>query len=43
MQFVQRLADAADFAYKNEPGVLKYAPMVPRDDADDTTVFAVEE
>lgn len=37
------MSAVGNFAFQSEPGVLKYAAFVPRDESDQTTVFAVEE
>jgi quinol monooxygenase YgiN len=43
LQFITKLDKAGKEAEKNEPGTLKYAPFVPVDESDETTLYVIEE
>ncbi|KAF2422866.1 hypothetical protein EJ08DRAFT_689954 [Tothia fuscella] len=40
---IRRLTSASKYAQDKEPGVLKYACLVPRDQPDDQSVWAIEQ
>lgn len=42
-QVLDQFAKIVDYSKAQEPGVVKYAITVPRDESDQTTIYAIEE
>ena len=43
MQYIAKLLDTSKYAEANEPGVLKYAVCVPRDETNEKVIYVIEE
>jgi hypothetical protein len=43
LQYIQRLLAISKYSHENEPGVIKYAVFIPRDEADTKTAWVIEE